>query len=228
MKISRTLLKIIPAALLLCLPLQRADAQGFSFRLYAEPLISWFSSDTEATMNDGARPGFAYGLTVDNYFAPNYAFSTGIGLMNTSGRLNYSDTIIINFKNSQSPLYPGENILYKIQYLTVPVAINMKSNQIGYMTFFANVGMKPKIVIGGKGSIAARNIDKEGVTDELKLFNLGYQITLGTEYSLGGSTAIIIGLGYEDNFLDITKDNDGQPDDRIRQYIIRFKLGLNF
>ncbi|MFP4488556.1 MAG: porin family protein [Bacteroidales bacterium] len=228
MKINRTLLKIIPAALLLCLPLQRADAQGISFRLYAEPLISWFSSDTEATMNDGARPGFAYGLTFDTYFAPNYAFSTGIGLMNTSGRLNYSDTVTINFKNSQSQLYPGENILYKIQYLTVPLAINMKSNQIGYMTFFANVGMKPKIVIGGKGSIAARNIEKESVMDELKLFNLGYQVTLGTEYSLGGSTAIILGLGYEDNFLDITKDNEGQPDDRIRQYIIRFKLGLNF
>lgn len=228
MKINRTFLKIIPAALLFCLPLQKADAQGFSFRLYAEPLISWFSSDTEATMNDGARPGFAYGLTFDTYFTPNYAFSTGIGLMNTSGRLNYSDTITINFKNSVSPLYPGENILYKIQYLTVPLAINMKSNQIGYMTFFANVGMKPKIVISGKGSIPAHAIEKENVMDELKLFNLGYQITLGTEYSLGGSTAIIFGLGYEDNFLDITKDNEGQPDDKIRQYIIRFKLGLNF
>ncbi|MDZ7739630.1 MAG: porin family protein [Bacteroidales bacterium] len=228
MKINRTFLKIIPAALLFCLPLQKADAQGFSFRLYAEPLISWFSSDTEATMNDGARPGFAYGLTFDTYFTPNYAFSTGIGLMNTSGRLNYSDTITINFKNSVSPLYPGENILYKIQYLTVPLAINMKSNQIGYMTFFANVGMKPKIVISGKGSIPAHAIEKENVMDELKLFNLGYQITLGTEYSLGGSTAIILGLGYEDNFLDITKDNEGQPDDKIRQYIIRFKLGLNF
>jgi hypothetical protein len=50
----------------------------------------------------------------------------------------------------------------------------------------------------------------------------------GIEYSLGGNTALVFGLGYENNFIDITKDLNNQPNDRIAQNIFRFRLGVNF
>ncbi len=214
-----TALTMLPAKL---------SAQNIQFSLHADPLLSWFSSDTKETINSGLRPGFSIGLALDRYFAENYAFSTGLFLVNASGRVNYSDTIDLEFKNSIMELNANENIIYKIQYLTIPLGLKLKTNQIGYLTLFTNVGVDPKIVIGGKADIPYASIEDENITEELNMFNLGYHLSAGAEYSLGGRTALVFGLSYENNFLDITKDNEGQPDDRVRHNILRFKLGVNF
>lgn len=228
MKVRIYIVNILLVSLFLSLMPQKAVSQEIQIGLYSEPLISWFSSDTEHASNDGARPGLAFGLTYDRYFARNYAFSSGISIINASGRLNYSDTILIRFKNSETELDAGDNITYRIQYLSIPLGIKLKTNQIGYMTFFANTGINPKVVIGGKGDIPSQDIKKINITEELRLFNLGYYITIGTEYSLGGNTAVVVGIGYEDNFMDVTKDFAGQAEDKINHHILRFRIGLNF
>ena len=228
MKVRIYIINILLVSLFLSLMSQKALSQEIQIGLYSEPLISWFSSDNDHAANDGARPGLAFGLTYDRYFARNYAFSSGISIINASGRLNYSDTILIRFKNSETELDAGDNITYRIQYLSIPLGIKLKTNQIGYMTFFANTGINPKVVIGGKGDIPSQDIKKVNVTEELRLFNLGYYITIGTEYSLGGNTAVVVGIGYENNFLDVTKDYAGQAEDKISHHILRFRIGLNF
>ena len=203
-------------------------SQDLQFSLYADPLIGWFSSDTRETVNEGARPGFSLGLIFDTYFADNYAFSTGISMMNVSGRVSYSDTTTIRFKNSTTELNPEETITYKVQYLSIPVGLKLRTNEIGYMTLFTNVGLDPRIVIGGRAHIPSQDIEKEDITEELKKFNLGFHITIGTEYSLGGTTALVFGLRYENNFIDVTKDFDDQPEDKLTLHIIRFRMGINF
>ena len=228
MKTRKIVIIILFISLMLSFLPQRAVSQGIQIGLYTEPLISWFSSDTDLAANDGALPGLAFGITYDRYFARNYAFSTGISLINASGRLNYSDTILIRFKNSEAELNAGDNITYRIQYLSIPLGIKLKTNQIGYLTFFANTGVNPKVIIGGKGDIPSQDIKKVNVMEELRLFNLGYYITLGTEYSLGGSTSIDVGIGYENNFMDVTKDYAGQAEDKISHHMLRFRIGLNF
>jgi hypothetical protein len=228
MKVRIYIINILLVSLFLSLTPQKAISQEIQIGLYSEPLISWFSSDTDHAANDGVRPGLAFGLTYDRYFARNYAFSSGISIINASGRLNYSDTILIRFKNSETELDAGDNITYRIQYLSIPLGIKLKTNQIGYLTFFANTGINPKVVIGGKGDIPSQDIKKVNITEELRLFNLGYYITIGTEYSLGGNTAVVVGIGYEDNFMDVTKDFAGQAEDKINHHILRFRIGLNF
>jgi len=218
MKVRTYVIKILLISLMLSLIPQKSFSQEIQIGLYTEPLISWFSSDTDLSVNDGARPGLAFGLTYDRYFARNYAFSS----------LSYSDTLLIRFKNSETELNAGDNITYRIQYLSVPLGIKLKTNQIGYMTFFANTGISPKVIIGGKGDMPSKNIEKVNVTEELRLFNLGYYITIGTEYSLSGRTAIVLGIAYEDNFMDVTKDYPGQPEDKISHHMLRFRIGLNF
>lgn len=230
MKKGRVTIQLVLSmlAILLLLPPASVNAQDMQFSLSVDPLVSWYSSDTRESKSSGARPGVSFGLNFDYYFAQNYAFSTGLALINSGGRLSYSDTIDIEFKNSIMELNANEEIDYKIQYLSIPLGLKLKTNQIGYLTLFTNVGLDPKIVIGGKADIPYASIEDENITEELNLFNLGYHITVGTEYSLGGNTSLIFGLGYENNFLDVTSDHDGQPDDRIRHNILKFKLGINF
>jgi hypothetical protein len=202
--------------------------QKISFGLHADPVISWFSSDIKEVKNNGAAPGFNFGLTFNKYFTPNYSFSTGISLLNAGGRLISSDTVKMEFTNFTSTVLPGKTIVYKIQYLVIPVGLKLQTNQIGYVTFFSDIGLDPKVVIGGKTDIASLNITGEKATTELRLFNLSYHVTAGIEYSLGGTTAMVVGLNFDNNFLDVTKDNGKQLKDKIMHKILSFRLGINF
>ena len=202
--------------------------QKIVFGLHADPVVSWFSTDIKEVKNEGARPGFNFGLTYNRYFTPNYSFSTGISLLSAGGRLVSSDTTIMEFSNFKSTVLPGNPVIYKIQYLTIPIGLKLQTNQIGYMTFFSDVGLDPKIVIGGKADIPSLNVARENAMNELRRFNLSYHITGGIEYSLGGTTAIVLGLNFDNNFLDITKDNGRQPRDKVSHKILSFRIGVNF
>ena len=169
-----------------------------------------------------------FGFTFNKYFSTNYAFSTGINILNAGGRLISSDTTYMKLNNLSAKVLPGNPVVYKIQYLSVPIGLKFKSNQIGYITFFSDIGIDPKVIIGGKADIPSLKIKGEGAIDELNTFNLSYHILTGIEYSLGGSTAVVFGLGYDNNFLDVTKDINNQPSDMVTQNIIKFRIGLNF
>jgi len=202
--------------------------QNIRFGVHADPVIGWFGSDTRETINDGARPGFNFGLTFNKYFTPNYSFSTGISLLNAGGRLSGKDTILMEFTNFKSIVVPGKPVIYKIQYISVPIGIKLQTNQIGYLTFFTDLGMDPKVVVGGKADIPSVNISGENALNELRSFNLSYHITAGIEYSIGGTTAVVLGLNFDNNFLDITKDLGEQPNDKISHKLLSFRMGVNF
>ncbi len=224
-----SLVKILLCMLLTIIPLNISNAQQIiSFGIHADPLISWFSTDVKEVKNDGARAGFNFGLTFNRYFTPNYSFSTGISLMRAGGRLVSNDTTVLELSKSKYTVLPGNPVVYKIQYLVFPVGLKLQTNQIGYLTFFSDLGLDPKIVIDGKADIPSLNVTDEKATNELRMFNLSYHVTAGIEYSLGGSTALVFGLNFDNNFLDITKDNGNQPTDNVSHKILSFRLGINF
>ena len=223
------LAKILFFLLLAIVPLRMVNAQQkISFGIHADPVISWFSTDINEVKNKGARPGFNFGLTYNKYFSSNYSFSTGISLLNAGGRLVSSDTVVMVFSNFKSTVLPGNPVVYKIQYLAFPFGLKFQTNQIGYVSFFSDLGFVPKIVINRKADIPSLNISGENASNELRMFNLSYHITAGIEYSLGGSTALVFGLDFDNNFLDITKDNGNQPTDKVSQKILSFRFGVNF
>jgi hypothetical protein len=198
------------------------------FGVFADPLISWFSSDNRVTSSEGSRAGFNFGMTVNKYFSKNYSFSTGISILNAGGRLSNTDSIQMEFNSFKTWVKPGESVTYHIQYIDIPLGLKFESNQIGYITFFTDLGLDPKFVIGGKIDIPSEGIDGESASKEINSFNMSYHLMTGIAYSLGGNTALVFGIGYENNFIDVTKEVNGQPPDRIRQNIIRFRLGVNF
>ena len=134
----------------------------------------------------------------------------------------------MDFSNFKSTVLPGKPVIYKIRYLSFPIGLKLQTNQIGYLTFFSDLGLNPKIVVSRKADIPSLNLTNENASNELRMFNLSYHITAGIEYSLGGTTAIVFGLDFDNNFLDITKDNGNQPRDKVSQKILSFRLGVNF
>jgi hypothetical protein len=225
---KRKALKITLMTALIFVSVISNAQQVISFGVHADPVISWFSTDISSVKNDGARPGFNFGLTFNNYFTKNYSFSTGITLMHTSGRLVSSDTTTLRFTNSTVKVLPGKQVIYKIQYLAVPLGLKLQTNQIGYLTFFTDLGFVPKIAISRKADVPSLNISGENALNELRIANLSYHITGGIEYSLGGSTALVFGIDFDNNFLDITKDEGKKPKDIVSQKMLSFRFGVNF
>jgi len=212
-------------------PLRADGQQRIGLGIHIDPAISWFSSDIEAIKNHGARPGFNFGLTFNRYFSPNYSFSTGINILNAGGRLSGKDTTLFELSKLETRVVkvsPNELVTYKIQYLSIPLGLRLQTNQIGYLTIFTDLGIDPKVVIGGEVDIPSLDIKGEKATSELKLFNLSYHITAGMEYSIGGNTSMVLGLTFDNNFLDITKDNGLQPSDKISHKLLLFRAGVNF
>ena len=226
--LTSEVVKVILILLLVLSPTTINAQQKISFGIHADPSVNWFSSDISQVKNDGARAGFNFGLTYNKYFTPNYSFSTGITLTRTGGRLINSDTTSMEFANFRSKVLPGNPIVYKIQYLAIPIGLKLQTNQIGYLTFFSDLGLDPKIAVSRKVDIPSLSISGENAKNAVNLFNLSYHITAGIEYSLGGSTALVFGLNFDNNFMDATKDNGNKYNDKVSQKSLSFRFGVNF
>ncbi|MDA3781377.1 MAG: porin family protein, partial [Bacteroidales bacterium] len=160
--------------------------------------------------NTDTKFGFNIGLSVDNYFAANYAFSTGISINNVGGSLSFDDKKYISIHDINDSLDAGSTLEYNLQYINVPLGLKLKTNEIGYISFYTNLGLNTGIRIKSTGTSEPNSIDKENINDEINLFNLGYYIGGGIEYSLGGNSAITAGLTYTNGFMDITKPDNNK------------------
>ncbi len=212
-----------------------APASGFqrfiSFSLHFDPLISWFSTDSYNTRNDGVVPGFNLGITYNKYFSPNYSFSSGVDIIKAGGRLINSQITNFELKDyngSVLTVQAGEAITYRITYLSVPLGIKLQTNQIGFGRFFTDLGFDPKIVIGGRADIPSVNIQGGNALPELNTFNLSFHIMAGMEYPVAVNNNFIVGIGFENSLFDVTTDNGNQPSNVITQKVLSFRLGMTF
>lgn len=185
-------------------------SQNTRFTVFVDPQFSWMSSDIKAVESDGSKFGVNIGLNMDNFFAQNYAFTTGISIDNTRGNLIFENEKKLKISGSDTTLNPGSTVHYKLQYINIPLGLKLKTNEIGYLTFFANLGINGGINIKATGEVDNFELDSKNISDEIKLFNLGYYIGAGVEYSIGGNSAIILGLTYTNGFIDITTDSDNK------------------
>lgn len=212
--------------------IQNDGVQPFiNFSIHFDPLISWFSTDSYDTRSDGVVPGFNFGISYNKYFGPNYSFSSGINIINSGGRLinrDISHFELKDYSNTILTVQPGEAIIYRITYLSVPLGIKLQTNQIGYGRFFTDIGLDPKILVAGRADIPSLEIKGGNASQELNLFNLSFHIMAGMEYPLAGNNSFIIGIGFEKYLFDITRDNGDQPSNVVTQKMLSFRLGMTF
>lgn len=210
--------------------INRGSFQPFiNFSIHFDPLFSWFSTDSYNTRSDGVVPGFNFGLSYNRYFSPNYSFSSGINIINAGGRLINRETTNFELENYSSVTVPsGETITYRITYLSIPLGLKLQTNQLGYGRFFTDLGFDPKIVIRGRADIPSLDINGGNAMPELNIFNLSFHIMAGMEYPMGGNNNFIIGIGYENNLFDVTRNNGDQPSNMVYQKMFSFRLGFTF
>lgn len=190
-----------------------------------DPVATWLSPKTNRIDKDGARPGINGGLMVEYYFHPNYGLVTGFNLGVMGGNVLYNDSVRISTGDRSSLWVPGgETVAYSLSYLSIPVGLKLKTNQIGYVTYFAELGFNQNINIGSRASSSGNGLNKDNVPKEVNLLNMSYFFGGGIEYNIGGNTSIVAGVLFHNGFVDVLSNNDHKA---VMNYLA-FRVGVLF
>ncbi|OFY57439.1 MAG: hypothetical protein A2Y87_03660 [Bacteroidetes bacterium RBG_13_46_8] len=185
--------------------------QDFRIGINFDPVMSWFSPNTKHLDKAGSKLGFSGGLMLETAFQENYIFATGINLAYMGGNLQYNDgpvTFTVD-QDKTVTIDSSTTVEYTLQYLSIPLSLKLKTNPIGYISYYGQIGLTPQFNISAKAtSDKGSLLDKDNVNKEIGLFNLSFFIGGGIEYDLGGTTALNIGLYYTNGFIDQLSNSD--------------------
>lgn len=204
--------------------LSAAKAQNIRFSIFADPQFSWFSSDETDVKPNGSIFNVHTGILMDYFFQENYAFSFGFGVNNLGGNLLYADSTFFDSKGEIITVTPNTNMKHKVQYISLPIGLTLKTEELGYLTFSFQGGFMPMFNINAHTTSDDETVFKENIQENIDLFNLNYYAGANAEYRLGGNTMIIGGVRWSAGFTDIT-DNDRAS---IKLNSIALHIGILF
>lgn len=204
----------------------KSFAQGGQFGVFVDPHISWTTSDTKRLAPKGNVFGLNAGFHYDHYFAERYALASGVSISNVGGTLAVqNDDFILETREADYILSPGSTFKLKGQYVNVPIGFKFKTNEIGYSTFFAQVGLLGHVRL--KGFVWEQENQLEGEVVSNKQFYFGYlsyMFGAGMQYSLGGASALQFGVNFSNGITKAFSVKQGH----VSFGISSLRLGLVF
>jgi hypothetical protein len=108
--------------------------------------------------------------------------------------------------------------------LSIPLGLKFKTNEIGYLSFFAQVGVSGYIRLKGSAWDDKDDIDKETATQQFNFAFVSYHIGAGIEYSLGGPSSIQAGITYTNGMTEAYKAGYG----KVSVGSLSLRIGLVF
>ncbi len=239
--------KIVTLAAFLLLLLQTSFSQEFRFGFQISPTFSWISSSDNKINGNGTNLGLRLGMLGEKYFAENYAILMGLGFaFNQGGTLRHdtggnfwpNSSLSDEMLNTGNDALPnGINLKYGLQYVELPLALKMRTQEFGYIRYYFEI---PRFTLGintqARGAITGGgiNAEKENISEDVVFFNVAWGLGGGIEYNLNESTSLIGGLFYQNGFTDATKDknavkNTGEAEDsKGTVSSITLRLGVMF
>ena len=228
------------------LQIVKGQNENLRFGFTASPGLTWWKPDNTAHESGGARFALNYGVLIDYRFGNNsrYALSTGLLLTLDGGKLvgtGTQDEIIDLggggerfgiFNNNTLRLPPFDTITRNIvttmttktQHLQIPMALKLRSNEVGYITYYGSLGVIPAftirrradlkksiddVVIINEENIDAKNLDfYPNKIKNINPFDLGLSFEAGLEYSMTENTALVGGLFFTNGFINQLDDDD--------------------
>ena len=179
------------------------------FNVHVDPQFAWFqSSDSDKINPNGSIFHMQAGLQMDYYFQENYAFVLGFGINNLGGKLLYEDSTSYSNGNKDVNIEPGQEVTMNLQYLDIPIGLKLKTEELGYGTFFLQLGFNPMFNINAHITSEDGSFEKDDIKASVSTFNLAYHVGAGLEYRLGGNTALIGGVRWTSGLTNVT-ENDG-------------------
>lgn len=212
--------KILLAGLLL-FPVLITNAQDdfrkFRFGLKASPNVGWFKPDTKGFESEGAKINFSYGLMTEFGLGNNYSLATGLEVTTLGGKLSFPDSTfyyVDDIVDTANRFILMERT-YKVQYIDLPILLKMKTNEIGYLTYFGqfgfNFGFRTKATADDYGRFPSTakeaELEDNNINKDANLMRIGLNIGAGAEYNLSGKTSLLFSVNYNNGFTNALKKN---------------------
>ncbi len=200
----------------------------------ASPAISWFKGADKNVNSGKIRMGLEYGLLMNINLSKNnqnYVLETGLTGVLMGGNAVY-DTLgfgtdsLFGYRN-------GVDARFKMQYVNIPISLKLKTNEIGYITYYGQLGFVPGFKVGGRIDSDAlgyenEKLDKDNETIyKAPLFALGISVGGGIEYALNDRTALVLGLNFVNNFTNGIKVKTEDKDKQAFRYLL-LRAGILF
>ncbi len=204
------------------------------FGFQASPSFQWMRSSTPKEIKgNGSNTAFKLGATMEKYFRPNYAFTSGLGFsFNSGGTLRYANKGPWLKGSFSDSLEQGANIHYRVNYVEIPFGLKMRggSGEDSYLNFFAEL---PMLTLGFRTKALAdirktntQDLEDIDIKESSKALNMSWGLGGGVEYNISSSTALVAGLYYHQGFFDVTKDDGDDSKNTIHGITLR--IGVLF
>lgn len=209
-------MKKLPPILILFLSMNIAHAQesekGVRFGLTLSPQLTWMSAADKNLEGNGTYFGYEYGLLMDILIPKSYAFATGLLFNNSGGKLTYLEPTKFN-TYGDSLFEAGTHVDYRVQHIVIPLTLKLRTNQVGYITYFGQFGFRGGINIKSRADISdlggATLDEKVDFGEDVAPFDFGLLVGGGLNYEITGNTALHAGLMYYNGFIDVTDNPEG-------------------
>jgi len=177
------------------------DFQKIKIGIYGDFGFSYLKPKANDYVSDGIRGSYSYGLVVDNNFTRNYTFSTGVRFSSYGGKLVFNDTI-----PWQGSTLDGSMLKkYRVNYLEIPLALKLKTNEMGYLKPFVQIGLINGFRLSAttdneftaKGSSSPIITEDVDAVDITSFYRLSLEVGIGTEYAISQSLSAFAILTFQ-------------------------------
>lgn len=200
-------------------------SQNFRFGMSFSPNILWMANKTKNVTPDGVKFGYGYGITMERVFEQNYSIATGVFIDQFGGNILVGQN---TYKvGGMDSVFNNIAFNYRNSYVTLPISLKLRTNEIGYFTYYGVFGLSNSILTSAKAKISNgpayyntdefnfvnKNEDAEvmseaTIEDNVRIFRFGLLLEAGTEYSISGTTALVLGIQYNNNLGGILKASE--------------------
>lgn len=185
----------------------KVTAQRYEISVYTEPRFSWITSDESEIAYNGTALNLNAGIELDLFFAENYAFSLAVCMNNSGGKLLYNSASFFVQSGDTLDIPAGSPMKHGLNYVGIPLGLKLKSEELGYTTFYFHGGLIPMFRTSATTSSETLGYNRRNIKADVNLFNLNYFGEVGIEYRLGGNTALKCGVKWSAGLTDVTAND---------------------
>lgn len=191
--------------------LSYGQKKNFQLGLQLSPKLGWIKPDNEGIENEGTKFGFNFGITGDFNIAENYSISTGILILNTGGKVSFPSIEDVGTPNNPQTAFGRAEADFRLRYVEIPLTLKLKTNQIGYWTYYGQFGFgaainydaEADINFSSPNSTNDLSIEEVDFADEVNFFRASLIVGAGAEYNISGNTSLLFGITFDNGFTNI-------------------------
>lgn len=221
------------------------ELKNFRFGLKATPSVNWAKPEGKIIAANGAGVKIGGGIILEFRLASVISVQTGAQIDLDGGKIKYNNgelnnpganTVSYYYNNADDKIekfrsdlandptaythYQLNERQYKVTYITVPLALKMKTKEIASFVYYGQVGLHSSFrwkataddqlnVINDNAvptiSGVSTSKSKVDITKDINLFSASLNFGLGAEMNLSGSTSFTFGLNYNLGFTNAVK-----------------------